>query len=138
MTIEDALSRLTAGLAEDERTARAAAEQDAEGPSWRVRKIRHEGMYVFGDHQIATTGGKFGMAENAQTEHIERHDPARALRQVEAVRKVIGEHSQSGGKCDKCRPDWDSPYRDVPWPCPTVRTLASIYAEDTTGTGRAV
>ncbi|MEN6535086.1 MAG: DUF6221 family protein, partial [Bryobacteraceae bacterium] len=80
---------IEARLAEDEGIAREAADLDAEGPSWRVRKIRDDGMYVFGEGQAAPPGGKLGMSEDAQTIHVARHDPARVLRQCAALRWTL-------------------------------------------------
>lgn len=77
-------------LAEDEGIAYEAAEVDAEGPSWRIRKVQNNGMYVFGEGQIAPPGGKLGMAEDAQTIHVARHDPARVLREVAWKRHLLG------------------------------------------------
>lgn len=81
---------ITARLDEDEGIAREAADVDAEGPSWRIRKVQHNGMYVFGEGQIAPPGGKLGMSEDAQTIHVARHDPARVLREVAWKRHLLG------------------------------------------------
>ncbi|MEV0357135.1 DUF6221 family protein [Nocardia sp. NPDC050697] len=75
-------------LDEDEQIARAAADQDDEGPVWQVRTVRDKGMYVLGEHQSAPSG-RLGFEEDAQTRHVERHDPARALAQVAAIRHVV-------------------------------------------------
>lgn len=129
MIVDATLAALTAGLDEDERIARAAAELDAEGASWRVRKFRDEGMYVFGDNQSAPPGGKFGFEEDAQTEHIAHFDPKRALCQVEAIREVLELHSR--GRDEYCAVCYDYNTREsVLWPCPTVRALAGIYTEE--------
>jgi hypothetical protein len=57
--------------------------------------------------------------------HIARWDPARVLREVEAKRQIVEQHDW--GNC--CT--GDSPVRasDPNWRCPTLRALASVYAD---------
>ncbi|MGI5222191.1 DUF6221 family protein [Nocardia sp. CA-290969] len=86
MNIEEFIK---ARLDEDEEIARAASAVDVEGPSWRVRKLDHHGMAVFGDHQSAPPDGRLGFHEDAQTDHIARHDPARVLRDVAGKRRML-------------------------------------------------
>lgn len=72
--------------------------------------------------------------------HMAVHDPARVLRQVAAMRKIVELHSPervwtgSGyedGKCTTClisQSDlYGSEYETAP--CPTLRALAGIYAD---------
>jgi hypothetical protein len=83
---------IKARLAADEAAAKAAAEQDNEGESWRVRKVRDDGMFVWGEHQAIPPNGKgerLGLLDDAQTRFIESHDPARVLRQVTATRDLL-------------------------------------------------
>lgn len=47
-------------------------------------------------------------------------DPARVLREVEAKRRIIGEHSEDGPYCVTCTLMSD-------YPCTTLRLLASMY-----------
>lgn len=69
-------------------------------------------------------------------EHIAGHNPARELRQVAALQAIAGrragEHRERRpfGHCETCR-DYDNhrEYNPVPWPCPTVRAVASIWAD---------
>lgn len=89
MTIEEFIK---ARLDEDEAAATAAAKQDNEGESWRVRKVRENGMYVWGEHQAIPPNGKgerLGLLDDAQTRFVESYDPARALREVTAHRELL-------------------------------------------------
>src|SRR5690606_937807 len=78
--------------------------------------------------------------------HIARHDPARALREIEAKRAVMAEHRPHDHRgehgdaifCDACQWDHgdDSPRIDnQPTegfgqnPCRTLVALASVYAD---------
>ena len=64
-----------------------------------------------------------------------RHDPARVLRQVEAMRRVVGPHGPddyygcalcaTGDSCGCCPPSPD----DYANGCPTLRTLAGIWSD---------
>lgn len=77
--------------------------------------------------------------EPADAEHIARHDPARVLAECAAKRSIVGMHQpmkddgwvsgESHGYlwCSSCGSvDYDSP---VPYPCPTLRALAAVYAD---------
>ncbi|WP_280319962.1 DUF6221 family protein [Nocardia wallacei] len=86
MTADDPLRRLNAGLAEDERIARApeswtAQSEDAHG--MRRVTVDHSTEYV-----VACTFAWRG-------EHVARQDPALTLRRVEAIRKVIAESREA-------------------------------------------
>jgi hypothetical protein len=75
-----------------------------------VRRYDEEGIAVF-----ARTGDDrfLGGATDAQTEHIERNDPAAELRRIAAVRKVIEayeQHEMSGIFDDR---DRDGPGPDI-------------------------
>jgi hypothetical protein len=70
--------------------------------------------------------------------HWARHDPARVLAEVAAKRAIVDLHSPSEGDCRTCAhlTDDEDPdgnwYTDVlgePWPCPTLRHLAAVYAD---------
>lgn len=64
----------------------------------------------------------------AMADHVERHDPARVLAQVAALRQVVEMHGGSA-YCEMCG---DGQYSS---PCPTLRALASMWA-DAPGYGR--
>jgi hypothetical protein len=68
--------------------------------------------------------------------HIVRHDPARALREVEAKRAILAEHRWDDmGWCTRCQtplPDAredEEKFAPVDWPCPTVRITFAVYSD---------
>lgn len=92
MTIEDVLARLTAGLDRDEAIARAACP----GP-WSVDDENYVETMYDKDKTAIISGGRWGGEApvfdcNDDAAHILRHDPARVLRQVEAIRLVIADY----------------------------------------------
>ncbi|MFG1794181.1 DUF6221 family protein [Nocardia sp. NPDC049149] len=93
MSAEDVLARLTAGLAEDEQVAHGAWKEGAvRGDEWIVRKLQgglfDGGIYVC-DAQSPPQGDDIIQTRDGETGHIERHAPARTLRQTEALRDAI-------------------------------------------------
>lgn len=81
------------------------------------------------------------LVKRADAEHIARHDPARVLREVEAKRRIIGEHrvlwepgwtpegedDEEFLVCARCEDR--SRHDAMRWPCPTLRLLALPFAE---------
>ena len=72
---------------------------------------------------------------DANGRHIAVHDPARVLRQVAAMRKIVDEHAPrttsyldapDETSCRRCGKPDEYP---VPYPCPTLRALAAVYAD---------
>ncbi|MFE7744459.1 DUF6221 family protein [Nocardia sp. NPDC057455] len=127
MSANDALARLRAGLAEDERIARAAA-----GVTWvvDVPPAIHVSSHEIAEdrHALGRLGYVGTIERDADREHAARQSPKATLDRVEAIRKVIAEHADDEGYCTRC---WDGDTvapAAMPWPCPTVRALASIYA----------
>jgi hypothetical protein len=57
--------------------------------------------------------------------HIVRHDPARVLREIEAKRRILAEHSLNGWVCTTC----DNGEVEQVFPCPTLRLLALPYED---------
>ncbi|MBD8056672.1 hypothetical protein ICV35_23770 [Rhodococcus ruber] len=62
--------------------------------------------------------------------------PARILREVEAKREILAEHGDNEGQCARCLDDdgvWVEDGRTIaytqPWPCRTIRALASVYVD---------
>ncbi|MGY1946673.1 DUF6221 family protein [Nocardia asiatica] len=120
----DALARLLAGLDEDEQIAQAA-DHTRWLPEDKGVSFEHydtESDYV----------GRVEADTKANMNHIAHFGPKRALRQVEAIRKVLVEHSRTqAGYCSVCREyDYHRSYDPVPWPCPTLQALASMYTEE--------
>ena len=70
--------------------------------------------------------------------HLVRYDPARALREIEAKRRIIARHymvtddcidgdgiERAAFICHEC----DNFGKSDNWPCPTVRALAAIWSD---------
>ncbi|MCQ4207938.1 DUF6221 family protein [Streptomyces longispororuber] len=64
--------------------------------------------------------------------HVTLHDPARALREVEAKRRVLARHTLSPATGDPELP-WDNrddcQFDGETWPCEDLLDLASPYAD---------
>jgi hypothetical protein len=81
---------------------------------------------------VATTGPEDDPQAMADAAFIARHDPARVLAECAAKRAIIDEHREgrfftTHQGCVVCRTG-DGPMLPVNYPCPTVRALATIYA----------
>jgi hypothetical protein len=61
--------------------------------------------------------------------HIARHDPARVLAECEAKRRIVEEHPDYGGYGESCARCAESSIDLAPWPCPTLRALASVWSD---------
>lgn len=142
--MDDLVQWLRAQLDEDERIARAAA-QDT-GPDW-----YYNDGFVFSRRgalpQELVERSEFIAAfplqdflEQGRGEHVAHHDPARALREIDAKRQLVKLHGRAtlragGGAqyydtatvCRSCEPDHQFP--ELSWPCPTLRLLALPYAD---------
>lgn len=119
---------LLARIAEDEHAARAASP----GPwvSTTHRHVQTGEPVLFEVHPVATLGGDGGGGVDTMgdAEHVARHDPNRVLAECEAKRRIVGLHTYEWMGPDDaaekgCEHDYD------PWPCPTLRNLASVYAD---------
>lgn len=89
--MDELIAFLNARLAEDERTAEAAARFGGGGFSGRPQWINQYGMVVDAgdsDWAIVDLSGTAVSGEPVYV-HIARHDPARALREVEAKRAIL-------------------------------------------------
>ncbi|MFI6603879.1 DUF6221 family protein [Nonomuraea sp. NPDC050536] len=135
---------LTARLDEDEQTARAATP----GPwSYDPGKEWYDGddfvTMTNGQEFVGYGGlsdlrgavcitGEAGHAQSARdAEHIARHDPARALREVEAKRRTLARHpgSTATDECSGCGARLDGTWRTPPGAlCPELADLALPYA----------
>ena len=116
---------LLARIAEREALAHAAAAAtDGSSPWWVDGPGEKSGKWW-----VYATGAKFASRDVA--EHIAASDPARVLAECEAMRRIVGEHLPGGedGKsyCGCC---WLDDLRTwEPYPCPTMRAVASVYAD---------
>ena len=117
---------LLARFAEDEDRAKRAA--FGWGSTWSVELDSAEGWAV-----VHADGKRYmvGSEDDDVALHIARHDPTRVLRECEAKRRIVDEHTFmaahesrdfgfSNGNCLTCR---------VQGPCATVLHLASVYAD---------
>ncbi|WP_159840186.1 DUF6221 family protein [Nocardia sp. CY41] len=147
----DPLSRLRAGLAEDERIARAAcdsarADTDGDAGEWFVdgEDVGSAGVTCgFPQRSIYDTGTGLhgivcyneGYPHVEQARHIARQDPKATLDRVEAIRKVIADYERRLPSSDDPALE-DAEYR-ASWMGYRVagelflRALASIYPEPT-------
>lgn len=149
MTIDDTLARLRAGLDRDEAIAQAAcdsARADTEGDAsrWFVDETegRASGGVTSGFPQriVGRPGGANGVVvydegypHVEQARHIALHDPARVLRQVERMRKLLRRHDEA--ERDSVLSERDAGFEAGVYAA--LELLASIYTEDTTETGEA-
>lgn len=114
MTQDELVAWLRQQLDDDERMARAAADNGAE---WRYsdsgiypsNKSRHPGALVVGG---------YGYLDEAYGEHIARHDPARVLADVDAKRRIL----------DQCADVWAHD-RVEAFAEDVLRLLALAYAD---------
>jgi hypothetical protein len=81
--IQELINFVRLQLGDDERVARAAADEDP--PPWHLDE--HDGRIKSGPYTVVHI--EDSTPEPPVAEHIARHDPARVLREVEAKRKVI-------------------------------------------------
>jgi hypothetical protein len=120
---------IKARLDEDEAIARSAGGKVQGGHCWRqVDAGRSPGL--IGDELGNVVVYDEGMPICEQAEHIARHDPARALREVAAKRKILWDHTpKTTGRrtaCSRCH------YGNVlgaNWPCLTMTSLAGIWSD---------
>lgn len=124
----DVAAFIRARLDEDGQLARAASR---DGEAWAYTGT---GVYVAGTNHPIAVGPWDGELPD-EGPHIARHDPARVLRQVEAMRATVQLHSG----VHEC-PEWnwlDPDFPDDPretvtgWSeeCPTLRALSSIWSD---------
>ena len=113
-------------IAEDEEVARAAAEQ---AQRWRGKPPVADWSVVLRDYggiEVWEAGGDEGDGIDSITEHMERWDPARALAECEAKRRIVEKHSFGWVEHGAYRTCIEDNYE---WPCHTLRLLALPYAD---------
>lgn len=138
-----------ARIAEDEAVARAASgtcwsygdvESVAGGMLYdETRRIADLTYEQADDHDGTIVRHLLSAEADANGTHIARHDPARVLAECAAKRAIVDEHSsrevasldsdtwgQPFSVCRRCR---DGAGRQIVAPCPTLRALASVYAD---------
>ena len=127
------LEFITARLDEDEATARAAGDGRWRVDHWLDPRSscptgcscrRVEGL----DFTVFDEGGH----DEAQAEHMARHDPARVLREVEARHRTLIRHRRDPqGACIGCgwSGDLDEPRTDAAEECPELLDMASVWSD---------
>ncbi len=85
-----------------------------------------------GPVRLAGSESRTGSQRTIIWEYV--YDPARVLREVEAMRRIVETHRGEAWKkrvgCMECGgmdPSWD--FAPADWPCPTLRALASIWSD---------
>ncbi|MGZ4574770.1 MAG: DUF6221 family protein [Mycobacteriaceae bacterium] len=61
-------------------------------------------------------------------DHPEIGAPEKVLAECEAKRQIVEGHAENDDPCAIKDGDWPDAWGDEPWPCRTIRNLASIYA----------
>lgn len=127
----DPLSRVRAGLARDAEIARAAAEA-TEGPDWYADGLEEDAedlkRWSVWSEDVVVAECSAPIARQAAV-----HDPARALRQVDAIQQLIA--WQSRAVEDEDREPGMYPPLESETLSAVLGILASIYLEDTDETG---
>lgn len=140
--MSDLVEWLVVQLAEDERIARAAG-----SAAWRWEQdhgdMCNDATCPYGQLVADNSEGEtvlmrvhgYDVHEQWQgAEHIAAHDPARVLRDIDAMRRQVARHApHEMGSCLTC----EAPHFGVKvcnhcerrWPCPDVRDLADVYAD---------
>lgn len=142
--MDELVTWLRGVLDEDERSARAATWTDDQvGNTWRAVKstAEYERLIVADGFEdgVAIVRPE-GLDPEATAEHIALHDPAAVLADIEAKRAILDLHSAVlDGKdrpvCDYCdqlchsRSGLMCDDPDAPYPCYTVKLLASAYRD---------
>lgn len=111
--MNDLLAFVSARLDEDEQEAKYALERLSECAGIQVSDPED--------------GGNIGHMV-AYSFHARRHDPARALREVEAKRGIIREHESRDGRCRVCTAIHDGRATRFRAPCPTLLSLAAVFS----------
>lgn len=136
MTSNPLVAFLTAQIDERERIARAAIPDGGSGDwPW---GCPHEGMdqkppshdmcahigSADTEIQIYDEGGH----SITQAQHITLNDPAAVLADIASKRLILSMHapSASGYECIPCV-ELDADGYPIPWPCPTMRALATAF-----------
>lgn len=85
MNSNDIVAFLNARLDDDEATVRAAGEDTLSGYDW----YHSDGGDAVYTEQVPIVVGPYGSLSDEVGDHIARHDPARALREIDAKRAMI-------------------------------------------------
>lgn len=137
------IEKLRAALDDDERVAQASIGRNGRAEHGRGNWTHLDDGRVEDDQDIL----RVRFTWRAEGAHIARHDPARVLRQVAAMRKVLELHSPvdvvafgkvTARECAACFDvDTYRGYSEEPprldWPCPTILAFAEAYGIEAEG-----
>jgi Family of unknown function (DUF6221) len=117
-------------LDEDEAAAKAA--MSATGPDWWFDPATSYLRSPIGSFVADTMNAPYRDEEIGP--FLARHDPARALREVEAKRAILAEHGPASGgrdpdRCRVCTAIHDGRAARFRAPCPTLLSLAAVYSD---------
>ncbi|ROQ69188.1 hypothetical protein EDD93_3685 [Streptomyces sp. 840.1] len=135
--MDDLTQFLRARLDEDDAAARAASWDEWDSAHWHAHhRAQYDGCWAIidaADDGVITTVDPRASADPGVAAHIARHDPARALSEVEAKRQMVKLHACAAGhecstldrhgEIDHCTWVMDSEA------CTTLRLLALPYAD---------
>lgn len=116
---DDLIAFLRARLDDDEQIAQATMWDGSDNiPGW----------YLSASATVETGGDTFYAGDRTVANHIERHDPARVLREVEAKRRILDEYTDALRILDGFRETgWEEGRREaLEMAC---RVLALPYAD---------
>src|SRR5258706_699318 len=122
----------------DEAAAAANAVIDAEGENYEATWFEQSSgvLYVGPGSVEHPLDGLQPMGDSRLTRFIAEHDPARVLRQVDAKRKILNEHSplhwhpDSPLRCRRCTSvTIDGKMAKLEWPCAAVRAVAAVWSD---------
>jgi hypothetical protein len=116
--IDELLVFLRARLAEDEQVAQAAAEET--DPSWDDNGPYGETVTAANAGGFVACGAWGGDVPWEVRQHVARHDPARALAEVDAKRRIVQMHAHALAM---------TPPERVALAILTLRALARPYAD---------
>jgi hypothetical protein len=112
---------------EDERIARAACWDD-QSDVWTARppQARYE-QYVIVDYldDGVVNVSPYNADDDGVGRHIERWDPARVLREIDAKRQIIEQHKRYAAERRRMMGGWDPQTDDSP----ILAALAAVYAD---------
>jgi Family of unknown function (DUF6221) len=131
----DPIAFAEARLEEDEDAAKAAFDPDFDDGEWRYDESAQPRPRIIGAAWESSLHSGIWDCEDpdddceqhrqpsrAQGEHIARHSPARALREVEAGRRLLGRHGPDAYGCQFCC------HSPVGTPCADLRDLLCRWA----------
>jgi len=128
--VTDIIAFLKARIANDEYDARALLADPDVADVWEESST---GVLQTGAVDAADQfAGRWLTGNTRLARHIVRWQPARALREAEARRLILGEHRPAGpgsAWCYRCDPAAGMDDRAACYPCLTIRCLAAVSSD---------